>query len=78
MQDQMQQLTQMRQHSLEQYAQVNSEIDILQSRKQVLKKRASLLLEDLRQLTAQINELSAKAEKEKAHDIIAQAATDPG
>lgn len=83
MQDQLQQLTQMRQHSLEQYAQINSELDLVRQQKHKLQKRATLILEDLRELTAKINqinnELSAKAEKEKAqHDVSSQAETSPG
>ena len=77
--DQMQQLTQMRQHLLEQYAQVHSEIDIVKQQKHKLQRRANLLLEDLRNITGQMNDLSAKAEKEKAqHDVSAQAETNPG
>jgi len=76
--DDIQQLSQIRANALEQFAQVQSELDILTTQRHKLKKRAGLLLEDLRNLTAKINELSAKPEKEKAHDVSAQAETSPG
>ena len=58
-------LLQLRTNTLEQYATVCSEIDMLCTRKSALKRRAHLLLEDLRSVTGQINQLQAKAEEPK-------------
>lgn len=51
----------MRSQILEQYAQVHADLDALKNRRHNLKKRADSLLDDLRQLTHQINNQQTSA-----------------
>ena len=51
------QLTQIRTQLLEQYAQANSDLAELKARKTALRCRASAILEDVRQLSAQLQKL---------------------
>ena len=50
------QLNQLRNQALEQFAQVHADIEALEQRRNALKARAGMVLDDLRQVTAQINE----------------------
>jgi len=54
------QMMNVRSKVLEQYAQIQSELDLIRARRHHLKKRASMLLDDLRQVTAQINQSQAQ------------------
>jgi cell division protein FtsB len=49
------QLMAQRSQILEQYVQLSSEMDVLSVRRKALKKRAALLMDDLRAVTQQIN-----------------------
>lgn len=63
MEDQLQNLMQMRSQALEQFAHVSSELEMLKARRPALKQRAALLMEDIRQLTAQVNQLQQQPPK---------------
>jgi hypothetical protein len=59
------QLIQLRNQALEQFAQVNADIQELVRRKKLLKSQAELKLDEIKQITTQINQLlQAKTERD--------------
>ena len=72
------QLLAARSEILEQYAQVHAELDVLKARRASLKNHAATLLQQLREVTAQINQLNqpqpAEADSaERASPVLVEA-----